>query len=98
MKPAILIVDDGLTVRMDLSEALVLAGFTATLCSTLAEARDALSQGTFALVILDVLLPDGDGIEFLREMKSAEATAKVPVMLLSSEAEVQNRVRGRKTR
>src|SRR5260370_36888818 len=94
MKSAILIVDDSLTVRMDLSEALVSAGFTATLCSTLAEARDALSQGTFALVILAVLLPDGDGIEFLREWNSPEPTATVPWMVLSPEPGVQHRVRG----
>ena len=97
MKPGILIIDDSLTVRMDLSEALESAGFVATLCSTLAEARGALLNGPFALVILDVLLPDGDGIEFLREMKSNEGSAKVPVMLLSSESEVQSRVRGLKT-
>jgi two-component system NtrC family sensor kinase len=97
MKPRILIVDDSLTVRMDLSEALESAGFAATLCSTLAEARSALSHGPFALAILDVLLPDGDGIEFLREMKSTQSTAKTPVMLLSSESEVRSRVRGLKT-
>jgi len=97
VKPGILIIDDSLTVRMDLSEALESAGFVATLCSTLAEARGALLNGPFALVILDVLLPDGDGIEFLREMKSNEGSAKVPVMLLSSESEVQSRVRGLKT-
>ncbi len=97
MKPAILIVDDSLTVRMDLSEALESPGFTTILCSTLAEARNALSNGPFALVILDVLLPDGDGIELLREMRSNESTAKVPVMLLSSESEIRSRIRGLKT-
>jgi len=97
VKPTVLIVDDSLTVRMDLNGALESAGFVTTLCATLAEARQALSRDSFGLVILDVLLPDGDGIAFLREMKGATATAKVPVMLLSSEAEVRNRVRGLKT-
>jgi DNA-binding response OmpR family regulator len=82
---------------MDLSEALEAAGFTTTLSSTLAEARHALSKSPFTLVVLDVLLPDGDGIEFLREMKSAESTAKTPVMLLSTESEVRSRIRGLKT-
>ncbi len=97
MKPGVLIVDDSLTVRMDLGEAFELAGFANTLCSTVSEARSALSIGFFALIILDVLLPDGDGIEFLREIRNTAATAKTPVMLLSSEAEVRDRIRGLKT-
>ena len=97
MKPRILIVDDSLTVRMDLGEAFEVAGFTNTLCSTLSEARGALVKGSFDLIILDVLLPDGDGIEFLREIRTTPSTAGAPVMLLSSEAEVRDRVRGLNT-
>jgi two-component system NtrC family sensor kinase len=97
VKPSVLIVDDSLTVRMDLREAFELAGFTNTLCSTLSEARQAISLGSFALIILDVLLPDGDGIEFLREIKTTSSTAGTPVILLSSEAEVRDRVRGLNT-
>jgi two-component system NtrC family sensor kinase len=97
LTPCVLIVDDSLTVRMDLGEAFESAGFVITLCSTLSEARNALSTGSFALIILDVLLPDGDGIEFLQEIKNTAATAKTPVMLLSSELEVKDRVRGLKT-
>jgi len=97
LKHSILIVDDSLTVRMDLSEAFELAGLANTLCSTLSEARQAISVGFFALIILDVLLPDGDGIEFLREIKTTPSTATTPVMLLSSEAEVRDRIRGLNT-
>ena len=42
MKPRALIVDDSLTVRMDLSEAFENAGFEVALCSTLQESRAAL--------------------------------------------------------
>ena len=97
MKARVLIVDDSLTVRMDLSEAFEAAGFETTLCASVSEARAALWPGTFGLVILDVLLPDADGIEFLREIRDNPATANTPVMLLSSESEVRDRVRGLKT-
>ncbi|MGC2104820.1 MAG: response regulator [Candidatus Acidiferrum sp.] len=97
MKPCILIVDDSLTVRMDLGEAFETAECAITLCSTLAEARKALSSESFDLVILDVLLPDGDGVEFLHEIKSTQASAHIPVLLLSIEAEVSDRVRGLRT-
>ena len=97
MKPRILIVDDSLTVRMDLGEAFEMAECAIVLCSTLTEARKALSSGSFDLVILDVLLPDGDGIEFLHEIKTAPGPVRIPVLLLSTEAEVSDRVRGLRT-
>jgi two-component system, NtrC family, sensor kinase len=97
LKPNVLIVDDSLTVRMDLGEAFELSGFTTTLCSTVAEARCALSTGAFSLIVLDVLLPDGDGVDLLREIRQTPANAGTVVMLLSSEAEVSDRTRGLKT-
>jgi two-component system, NtrC family, sensor kinase len=97
LKPSVLIVDDSLTVRMDLGEAFELTGFATTLCSTVAEARSALSKGSFSLIILDVLLPDGDGIDLLQEIRQTPATAETLVMVLSSEAEVGDRTRGLKT-
>jgi two-component system NtrC family sensor kinase len=97
LKPSILIIDDSLTVRMDLGEALDVAGLRTVLCSTLSEARQALSADMFALIILDVLLPDGDGIDFLQEIRESPSLAKTPVMLLSSAAEVSDRVLGLNT-
>jgi two-component system, NtrC family, sensor kinase len=97
LKPNVLIVDDSLTVRMDLGEAFELAGFATRLCSTMAEARSALSTSSFSLIILDVLLPDGDGVDLLREIRQTAATAETLVILLSSEAEVSDRTRGLKT-
>ena len=97
MRADVLIIDDSLTVRMDLGEAFELAGFKGRLCSTLKEARDALSKSFFSLIILDVLLPDGDGVEFMREIKTNPSVAGIPVILLSSEAEVRDRVRGMNT-
>jgi DNA-binding response OmpR family regulator len=97
VKPSILIVDDSMTVRMDLRETFESADFSVTVCETIAAARSALAQTTFSLVVLDVMLPDGDGVDFLREIKSATGSPAVPVMLLSDCAEVRHRVRGLQT-
>ncbi len=93
MSGAILVVDDSLTVRMDICDALTAAGFSPVACKTLFEAREALRKQTFAVVILDVLLPDGDGIDLLSELR-ASPDGSTPVMLLSTEAQVRDRVRG----
>ncbi|MGZ4824555.1 MAG: PAS domain S-box protein [Terriglobales bacterium] len=93
MRPQVLIVDDSLTVRMDLQEKFESIGFAATICATLSTARKALKERPYALVILDVLMPDGSGIDLLHEIKSSPETATLPVILLSTEAEVRDRVR-----
>ena len=90
----ILLVDDSLTVRMDLAEALGAAGLGVVACATAQEARSALSREPFGVAILDVLLPDGDGVDLLREIRASPSTASMGVMLLSTEAEVRDRIRG----
>jgi two-component system NtrC family sensor kinase len=91
---AVLVVDDSLTVRMDLIEALDAAGLRSVGCATLAEARDALRTHAIALAILDVRLPDGDGIAFLDELRAEPRYTELPILMLSSEAEVKDRIRG----
>ena len=94
MPASILIVDDSLTVRMDLADAFERAGFKTIPCATAAEARDALEQTGVALIVLDVLLPDGDGIDLMQEFRQLPEVEGVPILLLSSETEVRDRVRG----
>ncbi len=91
---AVLIVDDSLTVRMDLAEAFESAGLRPVACADIAEARAALAREPIAVAVLDVLLPDGDGLDLLREIRAAPATADLPVLMLSTEAEVRDRIRG----
>jgi two-component system NtrC family sensor kinase len=94
MNGTVLIVDDSLTVRMNLQEILEVAGLPAQACATVAEARQAIARDRFALIILDVMLPDGDGIELLEEIRAMPSAAGTAVMLLSTEAEIQDRIRG----
>jgi two-component system NtrC family sensor kinase len=97
MMRTILIVDDSLTVRMDLAEAFENAGFQSLPCSSIREARDAIGARRVDLVVLDVVLPDGDGVELLQEIRARPATSELPILMLSSEAQVKDRIRGIKT-
>jgi DNA-binding response OmpR family regulator len=72
---------------MDLQDVFEVAGFATTQCPTVAAARAALVQELFHLIVLDVLLPDADGIAFLRELKAASTTADIPIMLLGCSPE-----------
>jgi len=93
MSETVVIVDDSLTVRMDLAEAFEVGGFHVVPCATAAEARAALARDGVDVVVLDVVLPDGDGIELLAEIRRNPAHARLAVLMLSSEAEVKDRIR-----
>ncbi len=95
--PCVLIVDDSLTVRMDLHEAFEGDGFHSLLAASGAEARVAFQAGGFDAAVLDVLLPDADGVELLRELRALPGRGQVVTVLLSSEAEVADRLLGLRT-
>jgi DNA-binding response OmpR family regulator len=97
MNNTILVVDDSLTVRMDLTDAFEDAGFTVSTCADIASARAMLSQKRVGLVVLDVVLPDEDGVSFLRELRATPALADIPVLMLSTEADVKDRILGLQT-
>ena len=52
------------------------------------------SQQGFDLLVLDVGLPDGSGLDLLRELRSAPATSSLPVLMLSARGEELDRVLG----
>jgi PAS domain S-box-containing protein len=94
MNDLVMIVDDSLTVRMDLLEAFAAEGMHAIGCETAAAARETLARESVGLVILDVLLPDGNGVELAKEIRAHPARANVPILMLSTEGEVRDRIRG----
>src|SRR5882724_12052438 len=96
MTKTTLIVDDSLTVRMDLAEAFQAADLPTLLAGSAAEMRAVLAREAVALVILDIVLPDGDGIDLLQEIRALLPNPPA-ILLLSTEAEVRDRIRGLKT-
>jgi DNA-binding response OmpR family regulator/anti-sigma regulatory factor (Ser/Thr protein kinase) len=94
MSGPVLVVDDSLTVRADLMEALAAEGLRSIGCASLGEAREVLRTQDVGVVVLDLLLPDGDGIDLLAEIRATPGGARMPVLMLSTEAEVHDRIRG----
>jgi DNA-binding response OmpR family regulator len=88
MNSTVLIVDDSLTVRMDLSDAFSSGGFRVQPCGTAREALEILRARALDVVVLDVLLPDGNGVDLLKEIRASALNGRDIVLMLSSEAEV----------
>lgn len=79
---AILIVEDDRALGNGLCLALKGPGPEPILCRTLSEARSALAERDFDLLLLDVNLPDGNGLDFLRDLRGGGAA--FPVILLTA--------------
>lgn len=61
------------------------------LCGTIAEAKGMLKQKAFDLLIIDINLPDGNGLEFCREIRR---TSKIPIALLTAKDMEMDIVKG----
>ncbi len=85
----ILIVEDDLQMRRFLSTTVRGHGFRVVEAGTVAEAEAALRAGEPSLVLLDLGLPDGDGMDLLRELR---LTRRVPVVILSARGREQEKV------
>src|SRR6202050_371723 len=90
--PRLLVVDDEPTILELLSGSLRLAGFDVVTAANGAEAVRVAASSRPDLVLLDVMMPDGDGFEALRRIRSGGA--EVPVIFLTARDEVPDRVRG----
>ncbi|TMA27641.1 MAG: response regulator transcription factor [Deltaproteobacteria bacterium] len=87
----VLVVEDCPDTRRLIERALG-SEFALRPCEGLAEARAALAEATPDLVILDIGLPDGDGMALCSELRSDDATRSVPVIFLSSRNAVDTKV------
>lgn len=94
MKPHVLVVDDSLTVRMDLRAVLCAAGFWVKTCSSVESARHELAVNVFDLAILDHVLPDGSGVDLLKHIKDTPELRSTRVIMLTTEDEVRERIQG----
>ncbi len=87
-----LFVEDEESISGPFSSALTREGFDPVVCGTLAEARSALAGGPPDLVLLDLMLPDGDGRDLARELRAAGS--EVPIIMLTARGTELERVVG----
>jgi DNA-binding NtrC family response regulator len=80
--PTVLIVDDEKSIRDGLARAIGRAGHQTVVAANLAEARAALERGSIDCVLLDIRLPDGDGLALLAEIR--RNLPRVPVIMATA--------------
>ena len=91
MDSHILIVDDDLRIRELLQKYLVRNGFLVSIAKDAAQAKRLLRGLSFDLIVLDVMMPDQDGLSLTWELRDS---IDIPILLLTARSEIQDRISG----
>lgn len=95
MSKRIITVDDAVTMRKMISFTLKGAGHEVLEAGDGVEAIGVLQQRTVDLIITDVNMPNMDGIELTRRLRSLPTYKRTPIILLTTESDVAKKMEGR---
>ena len=87
----LLIVDDDERIRGLLQKFLMRGGFLVSVARDAAQARRILAGLEFDLIVMDVMMPDEDGVTLTRDLRTRLQT---PILLLTAKGEASNRIEG----
>lgn len=90
--PRVLLLEDDPAIARTICYALEREGIAVTHCLLIADARQQWAASTFDALLMDVGLPDGNGLDWCRELRSAGAIA--PILVLSARGEEMDKVLG----
>ena len=96
-KPLILIVDDNSQNLQFLGKMMAENGYEPALARSGSQALDFIFKEKPELVLLDIMMPEMDGYEVCRELKSQKLTAHIPVIFLTAKIETEDIVKGFET-
>ncbi len=91
-KPHLLVVDDDDRIRTLLFRYLTQAGYVVAMASSADEARAVLDTLVVDLIVLDIMMPGMNGVEFTRALRAAGV--RTPILLLTAMGEVTDRIAG----
>lgn len=86
MSKVIHIVEDDEDIRFIIIYVLKENGYNVEVSGTIADFHARNKEIEPDLILLDVMLPDGNGIELCLELKTAEATGHIPIIIMSAHA------------
>jgi DNA-binding response OmpR family regulator len=88
----ILLVEDDAMIARALQMSLPYKGFEVTICPTYRQGIDTFRAKVFDLILLDVNLPDGNGMDLCREIRKVNDS--VPVLMLTAKVDEESAVKG----
>ena len=93
MPSKILVIEDEPDIRKTLEYNLSREGYDVAVCGTLQEANKLL-EPSLSLLVLDLMLPDGSGLDLCREIKKNSLLSSIPIIILTAKDDEVDRVVG----
>jgi two-component system, OmpR family, phosphate regulon response regulator OmpR len=94
MSARLLLIDDDVRLTAMLQDYLRGNGFEVESAGTLAAGRERLRHETFDALLLDLMLPDGDGLDLTRELRADARLKRLPLLMLTARGEPSDRIVG----
>jgi DNA-binding response OmpR family regulator len=94
MTPRLLLIDDDARLTTMVVDYLQSNGYEVTAADTLAAGRERLKQHSYDALLLDLMLPDGDGLDLTRELRADARTRRLPLLMLTARGEPPDRIVG----
>ena len=93
MPEPLLLIDDDVRLSQMLVQYLAEAGYAVTCAHTGRDGLQRAAQGHWALIILDLMLPDADGLDLCRTLRAGN-TASIPILMLTARGDATDRIIG----
>lgn len=90
----LLLIDDDTRLTAMVGDYLRSHGLVVETAASLSEGRDRLQRDPPDALVLDLMLPDGDGLDFTRELRAQPRTRRLPLLMLTARGEPMDRVLG----
>ena len=90
----ILIVEDEPDIRKNLKYNISREGFDVITAGSLSESEEIVNSNSISLIILDLMLPDGSGLDLCKKFKSNSKTESIPIIILTAKDDEVDRVVG----
>ena len=94
MLQKILLIEDEPDIRKTLEYNIAREGYDVITAPSLSEGRNHLNSSSFSLILLDLMLPDGSGLDLCREIKSDKEKTATPIIILTAKDDEVDKVVG----
>ena len=94
MAQKILLIEDEPDIRKTLEYNISREGFDVISTSSLSDGKKQLDSSSFSLILLDLMLPDGSGLDLCREIKSDKEKLSTPIIILTAKDDEVDKVVG----